>query len=129
MNSEIQKNKIGVVVVNLNQLQLTKKCIYDLLNQTNKNFEIYLYDQNSSEEGTQDFLNYCESNKIIVLRNSENVPLNHIWNNFKNICLCEFLCFLNNDVELSNKFIDDTINVFNLETQVGFVIHVTNNPN
>lgn len=125
---EIIKNRVGIVVVNLNQLQLTKKCIDDLLNQINENFDIFLYDQNSNEEGTAKYLRNCENNNINVLRNNENIPLNHIWNNFKNICSCEYLCFLNNDTELSNMFIDDIINVFGLEPKVGFVIHVTNHP-
>jgi glycosyltransferase involved in cell wall biosynthesis len=125
---EILQNRVGVVVVNLNQLQLTKKCISDLLNQKNKNFEIYLYDQNSHEEGTLEFLKECENNNVITFRNNENVPLNYIWNNFKNICDCEYLCFLNNDIELSNMFIDDTMNILKSQPLVGFVIHVTNHP-
>lgn len=125
---EEQKNKIGVVVVNLNQLELTRKCIYDLQQQINKNFEIYLYDQNSKELGTHDFMLECSSLGINVIENEENIPLNYIWDNFKNICNCEYLCFLNNDTELSNKFIDDNINVFRVEPNVAFVIHVTNSP-
>lgn len=118
--------RVGVIIVNLNQLELTKKCISDLRDQANKNFDIFLYDQYSGEKGTTEYLNECKKNGIAVFRNIENVPLNHIWDNFKNICSCEYLCFLNNDTELSNMFIDDTINIFKAEPKVGFVIHVTN---
>lgn len=121
-------NMVGVLIVNLNNLQLTKNCINSLKKQLNTNFNIYLFDQNSDEIDTGEYLNNCEKEGISVYRNSENVPLNHLWNNFKNICDNKYLCFLNNDVVLSNTFIDDTIKILNIEPTVGAVIHVTNNP-
>jgi hypothetical protein len=121
-------NMVGIIIVNLNQLKLTKNCIDDLKKQINQNFKIYLFDQNSSEIGTAEYLDECIKDNILVYKNTENVPLNYIWNNFKNICDYEYLCFLNNDVELSNTFIDDTIKILNNESTVGSVIHVTNNP-
>ena len=120
--------RLSVIVVNLNQLLLTKKCVSDLLSQTNKDFDIHLFDQNSSEVGTTEFLNECRVNGINVYQNTENIPLNHIWNNFKSISESEYLCFLNNDTELSNRFVGDTIMVFENEPNVGTVIHTTNNP-
>jgi len=119
---------IGVLIVNYNNIELTKNCIESLDKQNNKKFEIYLFDQNSDEVGTSEFLTQCEEKKIKVFKNSENVPLNHLWNDFKNICPHRMLCFLNNDVVLSKTFIDDTTNVFNTNSKVGIVIHVTNNP-
>jgi hypothetical protein len=122
-------NIIGVLIVNLNNLELTKNCIDTLQKQINQNFKIYLFDQNSDEDGTSEFMNWCNNNNIIIYKNFENIPLNYLWNNFKNICNCEYLCFLNNDIELSNTFIDDTIKILDNEPKVGAVVHVTNNPN
>src|ERR1035437_9778184 len=104
-------NMIGVLIVNLNNLELTKNCIDTLQKQINQNFKIYLFDQNSDEKGTPEFMNWCNNNDIIIYKNTENIPLNYLWNNFKNICNYEYLCFLNNDIELSNTFIDDTIKI------------------
>ena len=121
-------NKIGVLVVNLNNLNFTKKCIRDLQEQTNQNFKIYLFDQNSDEEGTSEYLSECKENGIRINQNCSNIPLIRIWNFFKDICNSDYLCFLNNDVELSNNFIDDTIQIFEKEPTVGIVVHITNNP-
>jgi len=121
-------NMVGVLIVNLNNLQLTRNCIDSLKKQINTNFKIYLFDQNSDEQGTGKYLTQCEKNGIEVFRHTENVPLNHLWNNFRNVTDCEYLCFLNNDVVLTNTFIDDTIKILDREPTVGAVIHITNNP-
>lgn len=121
--------KVGILIVNLNNLELTKNCINSIHKQININYQIYLFDQNSNEKNTVDFLDECRKNNINVYVNSENIPLNYIWNNFKDICDCEYLCFLNNDIIVGNTFIDDTIKILNNNNDVGAVIHVTNNPN
>jgi len=121
-------NMVGVLIVNLNNLQLTKNCIDSLKKQINTNFKIYLFDQNSDEQGTVKYLTQCEKTNISVIRNTTNVPLNHLWNNFRNVTDCEYLCFLNNDVVVTNTFIDDTIKILDREPTVGAVIHITNNP-
>jgi hypothetical protein len=120
-------NMLGIIIVNLNQITLTRNCIETLKNQINQNFKIYLFDQNSNEVGTENYLLECENNGIQVYKNKENIPLNHLWSNFKYICDFEYLCFLNNDVELSNTFVDDTIKILDNESTVGAVIHITNN--
>jgi hypothetical protein len=117
---------MGILIVNYNNLNYTKNCIDGLLKQINKNFKIYLYDQNSIEPNTGKYLNECEAMGITVIRNTSNVPLNHLWNNFKNICSLKYLCFLNNDIELSNMFVDDTIMILETNNEVGVVIHSTN---
>jgi len=122
---------LSILIVNLNNLDLTKNCIKSLELQINQNFKIYLFDQDSDEKGTELFLKECENNKNInieVIRNNENIPLNHLWSNFKNLTNDNYLCFLNNDTILSNTFVDDTIKILDKEPTVGAVIHATNNP-
>jgi GT2 family glycosyltransferase len=120
-------NKIGVLIVNYNNLGYTKDCVSDLFKQINKNFKIWVVDQNSKEDGTEEFLKEIESIGVTVVRNSENVDLNKVWNWFYDTCDFEYLCFLNNDVRLTNNFIDDTITILDTEEKVGSVVHVTNN--
>lgn len=119
---------VGILIVNLNNIELTKKCLESLDDQINKNYKIFLIDQNSNQPNTLEFLTECEKNKkISVIKNKENRPLNHIWNEFKHMCNAPYLCFLNNDTVLSNTFIDDTLKILDSEEKVGAVIHVTNN--
>lgn len=119
---------IDILIVNYNNLEYTKNCILDLGGQINKNFSIYLVDQNSNEEGTADYLKSIEHCKHIkIFKNDSNVDLNRVWNWFYKNSKSKYLCFLNNDIRLTNNFTDDIFNIFNLESNVGIVIHVTNN--
>lgn len=120
-------NKIRVLVVNINNLNYTKNCINDLLNQTNNDFNITLIDQGSIEEGTSDYLDSLSDNdNITIIRNGYNVSLNKLWNDFAIENNEEYLCYLNNDVRLTNNFIQDTIDIFEKEDKTGIVIHSTN---
>jgi hypothetical protein len=120
-------NKIGILIVNYNNLDFTRNCVSDIMNQINQNFDLWVIDQNSNEIGTDDFLNELDNELINVVRNDKNYDLNRVWNWFYDECELEYLCFLNNDVRLTNNFTDDIIKIFDIESQVGAVIHVTNN--
>jgi GT2 family glycosyltransferase len=117
---------IRILVVNLNNKEYTKNCINNLLSQTYENFKLTIVDQNSSEEGTQEFLETLTDSRIEIVRNKENRPLNHVWNWFHQTYTDEILCFLNNDVIITDNFISDTIEVFLKELNVGIVVHSTN---
>jgi hypothetical protein len=131
--------KISVLVVNLNNLEYTKQCIEDLLNQ-DVEFSLRLIDQNSSEEGTSTYFNslYVKYNKgdfngkinfLEIIYSEFNCPLNNLWNYFVSTSSTKFLCLLNNDVRLSPNFLSTSIAVLEKEPLVGFVNHVTNNVN
>ena len=116
---------ISVLVVNLNNLQFTKDCINDLMSQDCK-FNLTIIDQNSTEEGTKEYLSSLSSN-IEVILNEKNSPLNHLWNWFVYKSNTPYICLLNNDVRIAPNFLSSAIEVFEKEPSVGFVNHVSNN--
>lgn len=119
--------KLSVLVVNYNNLFDTRYCMIDLLNQNISDFHVWLVDQNSDEEGTEDFLKEMEGKGVYVIRNKDNIYLNRVWNYFYKNCNSEYLCFLNNDVRLTNNYIRDTIRLLDNIEDIGIAIHVTNN--
>lgn len=118
---------LGILIVNYNQLKLTIDCVEDLRKQINQNFELFVIDQNSDEKGTKESLDKLNTGNIKIIYNNKNEDLNRVWNYFYSNCDSDYLCFLNNDIRLTNNFTDDIINIFNLENNVGAVVHVTNN--
>jgi glycosyltransferase involved in cell wall biosynthesis len=117
---------ISVLVVNLNNLEYTKNCICDLLNQ-DIDSNITLIDQGSTEDGTSEYLDDLSKNTHIkVVRNSQNIPLNKIWNDFVENSEDEFVCLLNNDVRICPNFLSSALQIFEKEPGVGFVNHTTN---
>lgn len=122
---------ISVLVVNLNNLELTKNCIDDLKKQ-DISFDLTIIDQNSKELGTEEYLLNLESSKfnninINIIRNPFNESLNNIWNNFVKNSNNKYIALLNNDVRIAPNFLSSAIKVFEKEPNVGFVNHVTNN--
>lgn len=119
--------KLSVLVVNINNLGYTKNCLSNLLEQDSLDFDIFLIDQGSTESGTDEFLESCKNNsRITVIQNGCNKPLNWIWNDFYKNTSSQYLCFLNNDVCLTDNFISDTIKILEKESTVGAVIHSAN---
>lgn len=117
-------NKSHVLVVNINNLDFTKDCISDLKKQ-NVPFDLTVLDQGSSEEGTDEYLKGLE-NSCRVIRNSFNMDLNRVWNNFYTENQNPYLCFLNNDVRIPSNFIEDNEKILDKEKKVGCVAHATN---
>lgn len=118
--------KVEVIMININNLQLTKDAVNDLLLQTAP-YLLQLVDQGSIEKGTREYLRGLSGvSKIKVVRNSKNIELHELWNKFYKQSEAELLCFLNNDVRVPSNFIQDTVKVFELEPTVGCVIHSTN---
>lgn len=120
---------IRVLVVNLNNKEYTKNCINYLLNQEYKEFKIVLVDQNSTEDGTKEMLDNISDPRVEIVKNPENIPLNHVWNWFYMNYTDDILCFLNNDVRITDNFISDVMGIFSKEDNVGIVVHSTNHEN
>jgi len=134
LSEKQSRSRIGVLVVNLNNLGFTKNCINDLLEQ-DIDFDLCLIDQNSSEPGTREYLEEIGKmqdsriKNIDIILNNSNEPLNHLWNNFVEKYDNDFLCILNNDVRISPNFLSSALDVFEREPGVGFVNHATNSSN
>lgn len=121
--------KLSILIVNKNCLNYTKNCIADLLNQNCRDFEIYLYDNNSEEIGTRAYIYTLQGPLFKEVRiNDRNVPLSHLWNEIAQKTQTPYFCFLNNDVRLPRNFVKDTIDIFEKESKVGCVVHATNHP-
>lgn len=130
----MMNNKTHVLVVNINNLKFTQDCIDDLLKQT-CSFDLTIVDQNSNEQGTVEWYNYIKNNwsrpdcKLNIIKNNDNIDLNQVWNTFYKTTQNKYLCFLNNDVRITDNFVSDSEKIFEIETAVGCVVHATNHPN
>jgi GT2 family glycosyltransferase len=119
---------ISICIVNFNCLQDTKELLSDLSNQTLTDFNVVLYDQNSIEGGTQEYYDTLDTDTYTIIQNGFNKPLNHVWNEFAENCTTEYMMCLNNDIRIPPNYIQDTLNVYNMDSMAGIVVHVTNNP-
>ena len=123
----VGESLIHIIVVNINGLAYTKSVVADILAQTYP-FLVTIYDQNSCEPGTKEYLASLSDPRLEVVQNTAHVDLNRLWNQHYHNSTLPYLCFLNNDVRIDTNFVADTISVFDAEPSVGCVIHTTNHP-
>lgn len=124
----MRKEKIDILIVNLNNIGFTKSLLGDLLRQTHP-FSLTLIDNASEEIGTKEFFDDIRSKfdyKVIMFKGR--VDLNRLWNSHYLNSREEYICFLNNDVRIPSNFVEDTVNIFEKEPSVGCVTHATNHP-
>lgn len=117
---------ISCLIVNLNCLYHTTNLIKDLERQKLKNFDLVVVDQNSTEIGTDIFLNSLEFSGYTVIKHNYNKPLNKIWNEFVHDSKNPYCAFLNNDIRIPYNFLYDVCSIFDKELDVSCVIHPTN---
>lgn len=130
------KSRVSILIINLNNLEYTKDCIGDLIQQDTI-FNLTIVDQNSSEHGTSEYYSEFNQNYIkgkyngkienlSIIQSGFNKPINQIWNEFVSNSKTEFVCLLNNDIRLLPNFISSSIQVMDIEDSVAVVNHTTN---
>lgn len=108
-------NRVGIITVNFNQNDYTKKCIDSLLNSNYKFFEIILIDNGSSAENYQHILSeYSNKSSIIIIRIDKNVgyvkAINTGLQYIKNKKEISYILILNNDTVIDKYAIENLIN-------------------
>ena len=117
------KDKVAIIIVNWNTYKLTRSCIVSLNKCVYKNFEIFLVDNNSSDESVEKLkkefkdLNFILNNKNNGFCKANNQAIKKIIdeNAFN------FIMLLNSDTEVSPFFIKPLIDTFKSSKKIGAV--------
>ena len=96
---------VSVIIVNYNTLELTKNTIDSVIEKTkNLNYEIILVD-NSSTDGSVEFFEREYKDKIIFIKNNENLGFGRANNKGIEIAKGKYVFLLNSDTLLINNAI------------------------
>lgn len=96
---------VSVIIVNYNTLELTRNTIDSVIMKTfNLNYEIILID-NNSEDGSKEFFEENYKDKIIFIKNTQNIGFGRANNKASKIAKGKYLFFLNSDTLLINNAI------------------------
>jgi len=117
------KDKVAIVIVNWNTYKLTRSCIVSLKKCIHKNFEIFLVDNNSSDDSVEKLkkefkdLHFILNNKNAGFCKANNQAIKKILseNTFN------FIMLLNSDTEVSPFFIKPLIDTFKSNEKIGAV--------
>jgi len=117
------KDRVAIVIVNWNTYKLTRSCIVSLNKCVHKNFEIFLVDNNSSDESVEKLkkefknLHFILNNKNTGFCKANNQAIEKILS--KNTF--NFIMLLNSDTEVSPFFIKPLVDKFKSNEKIGAV--------
>ena len=117
------KDRVAIVIVNWNTYKLTRSCIVSLNKCVHKNFEIFLVDNNSSDDSVEKLKK--EFKNLHFILNNENTGFCKANNQaIKKIIsknTFNFIMLLNSDTEVSPFFIKPLIDTFKSNEKIGAV--------
>lgn len=114
----IEKPEVSIVVVLHNRAELTLSCLYSLLRNPFKSFEVILVDNNSTD-ATRQLLKHLNGAKIIL--NDENLHYLLACNQATKVVDGNHLLFLNNDTQILGDSITVAVNTLNSSEDIGAV--------
>ncbi|MCL5432854.1 MAG: glycosyltransferase family 2 protein [Patescibacteria group bacterium] len=100
------KKKVSVIIVNWNNINNLKECLYSLKKIKYKNIEIIIVD-NGSKDGTLEYLakEKKSNGNLIVIRNKKNLGFAEGNNIGYSLSTGEYILFLNNDTIVDDNFL------------------------
>jgi GT2 family glycosyltransferase len=107
---------IAVIVITYNGRRHLKECFNALLEQTYKNFEIYLID-NASSDGSSSFVheNFPQVN---IIRFEKNYGFAEGYNRAINRVNSKYTVLLNDDTKVDSKWLEELTKAMNDDTQI-----------
>lgn len=123
------KNKLlcSIVVPTFNQFNFTKEFLKSLLSKTNNNFEIIIVD-NASSDNTIEYLNSLSEKEVRIKRvqNNENLGFPIAVNQGIKKAKGNFILIANNDIVLTNNWLERMIEVAESDPKIGIVGPISN---
>ncbi len=101
--------KTSVVIPNLNGKGWLKDSIDSILKQTEKDFELIIIDNGSTDESLEIARSYCHLPNYILIENSENTGFSHAVNQGIVRAKGEFVVLFNNDAFAEPDFLSELI--------------------
>ncbi|HHE54857.1 MAG TPA: glycosyltransferase, partial [Caldithrix abyssi] len=119
--------KVSIIMLTYNALEYTKKCVNSILQHTRISYEIIFVD-NGSKDGTVEYLKELKGKfgHIKVILNSKNRGFAGGNNQGAKRARGQYLLFLNNDVLVSDGWLENLVQALEKDPQIGMVGPVTN---
>ncbi len=117
----------SIIILTHNQLKYTRECIESILSNTSNNYELIVVENNSSD-GTNKYLNKLQNkqNNIKVILNNENKGFPKAVNQGISKAIGKNIVIANNDIVVTNGWLDRMIEVAESEKEIGIVGPISN---
>lgn len=92
---------VSIIIPTRNGLHLLSRCVTSIIQKTNyTNYEIIIIDNGSNDINTINYLNNIKCDFIKIIRDDSPFNYSTINNNAVNIANGEYICLMNNDIEV-----------------------------
>jgi len=118
---------VSVIIVNYNGLTLLEACLKSLMKTNYKNFEVFLVDNNSSDDSVKFVKENYPQVQLILL--DENLGFAQPNNIAAKKARGEFLTFLNSDTEVTPSWISELVKVANQDSEIAICQSLLLKPN
>lgn len=102
------------------------KTLNSVLNQTYKNFEVIICD-NNSEDKTFELLSNIKNNKIRLIKNEKNIGWMLNSNKVLKLAKGKYIVTLHGDDSFKNNYIENVVEIFNSNENVGIIHFIDEN--
>jgi GT2 family glycosyltransferase/glycosyltransferase involved in cell wall biosynthesis len=122
------RNAVSIIILTLNELEYTKRCIESIRKHTPETHEIIFVD-NGSTDGTMNWLQNLvqEHNHYKLIENPNNLGFPKGCNQGIQASSGEYILLLNNDVIVTDGWLSGMLECLNSASDVGIVGPMTNN--
>ncbi|MEY4374533.1 MAG: hypothetical protein RL760_699, partial [Candidatus Eisenbacteria bacterium] len=119
--------RVSLVILTWNQLDVTKACIESLRRHTSARHE-WVFVDNGSTDGTVEFLRALAAERpdTVLIENGRNLGFARGCNQGRTVATGEYVLFLNNDVLVTEGWLDGLLECLAATTRAGFVGPMTN---
>lgn len=115
------KKKLAVCILTHNRLNLLKKTINSVLNSKSNDFEIFVFNDNSTD-GTNEYLESMEKQGFLKeFRQNKNIGLYRNANSIVENIKAKYCLMLNDDDTIEPTYFIETVRVANLEDSISMV--------
>lgn len=115
--------KCDIIIPVWNKLELTQECLDSVIKNTTIPFRLIIIDNNSDKE-TEDYLKSLKDRdglEVILIRNEQNLGFVKAVNQGIKVSSAEYVCLLNNDTLVREKWLREMINIAKNNPRVGVV--------
>src|ERR1700722_14168183 len=112
---------VTIAIPTFNRVGLLKDCVFSALSQSYKRLEVLVSD-NTSTDGTAEFLATIPDPRLRVVRQKSNIGLNGNWNACLTAAWGEYIVFVSDDDRVKNDFIDACIALVRADDRAPLVI-------
>lgn len=127
MNIQAQSKQVSIIILTWNALEYTRRCVASIQKYTTHPYEIIFVD-NASDDGTSDYLKklVAQNENFRLIINHENRGFAAGNNQGMKIANGDYLLLLNNDVLVSEGWLNRLVSCAEMDNSIGLVGPLTN---